>query len=89
MNRLIDDILHIVKEPLFTASGKEITFRPEPGLPRITTSSDALKQIMLNLIKNAAEGMGRGGSVEVRTAVVSRNPYESGTRQGDEIEIAC
>ena len=88
VNMLIRDILHIVKEPLFTALGKEITFRPETGLPRITTSSDALKQIMLNLLKNASEGMGSGGSVEVRTAVVSKNPYENSTRQEDEIEIA-
>jgi nitrogen-specific signal transduction histidine kinase/HD-like signal output (HDOD) protein len=87
VNGVIEDIIHIVKTSLFTASGTEITFRPEAMLPQISTSRDALKQILLNLLKNASEAMDHGGRVVVRTAIFSKKSHGSDVPQGDGIEI--
>jgi HD-like signal output (HDOD) protein/nitrogen-specific signal transduction histidine kinase len=87
VNGIIEDIIHIVKTPLFTASGTKITFRPEPMLPQIMTSRDSVKQILLNLLKNASEAMEHGGSVEVRTAIFTKKSYGSDVPRGDGIEI--
>ena len=87
VNGIIEDIVHIVKDPLFTSLGMDITFRPEVMLPRIMTSRDALKQILLNLLKNASEAMDAGGSVEVRTAIVSKKTHGTAVSPGDWVEI--
>lgn len=71
VNAVIKDIIHIVRVSLFAAGGMKITFLPDPMLPELKTSRDALKQIMINLLKNASEAMEQGGSVEVRTRLAS------------------
>lgn len=38
-----------------------------PGLPRIRASADQIKQVLLNLVLNAAEAMPEGGTVSVST----------------------
>ncbi|MFW2365233.1 MAG: HDOD domain-containing protein [Desulforhopalus sp.] len=71
VNAVIKNIIHIVRVSLFAASGLKITFLPDAMLPEIKTSRDAIKQIMINLLKNASEAMEEGGSVEVRTRLAT------------------
>jgi len=87
VNAVIEDILHIVKIPLFTELGMEISFRPETALPYIVTSADSLKQIMLNLLKNASEAMVKGDMVEIRTGIFNQTAREGDRSQGGGIEI--
>ncbi|MDR3632152.1 MAG: HDOD domain-containing protein [Desulfocapsaceae bacterium] len=87
VNGTIDDIIRMVKTSLFPATGPEIVFRPEAGLPQIMTSRDALKQIMLNLLKNAAEAMDSGGSVGVRTAMLLKGSRGNTVPARDGIEV--
>ena len=39
----------------------------EPGLPKVMASADQIKQVILNLVLNAAEAMGTGGLITVTT----------------------
>ena len=43
-------------------------FSPDPDLPLIRTSPDGIKQIIINLLKNASEAMGGGGRVTVASS---------------------
>lgn len=87
INAVIEDIIHIVRTPLFTEAGMEVSFQPALDLPQIMTSGDALKQIMLNLLKNAAEAMSRGDMVEVRTALLVKNNHGRDVPDGNGLEI--
>lgn len=88
VNAVIEDVIHLVRSPLLTAAGTIISFRPDAMLPKIMTSGDALKQILINLLKNASEAMADGGSMEVRTQVSSSRIGPGGeVLQPDCIEI--
>ncbi len=50
-------------------------------------SRDALKQVIINLLKNAAEAMTDGGDVTAITARVAKDQYKSGKPPADGIEI--
>jgi signal transduction histidine kinase/HD-like signal output (HDOD) protein len=88
VNAVIEDVIHLVRSPLLAAAGTIISFRPDAMLPKIMTSGDALKQILINLLKNASEAMADGGRVEVRTQVSSSRIGPGGeVMQPDCIEI--
>ncbi len=87
VNAVIEDIIHIFKAPLSTASGTVITFIPDGQLPKIMTSKDALKQIIINLLKNAAEAIDGGGNVAVRTGMFMDKPPDSDVHHSKQIEI--
>ena len=40
----------------------------EPGLPQVLISSDQLKQVLLNMVRNAEDAMPQGGELVIRTA---------------------
>ncbi|MCP4339146.1 MAG: HDOD domain-containing protein [Desulfobulbaceae bacterium] len=83
VNATIEDIIQLVKSAHFAAPGILISFLPDDTLPQITTSRDAIKQILINLIKNAAESMTNGGSV----AVMTRHSAEDMVAGTEGIEI--
>jgi signal transduction histidine kinase len=67
----INAILHSL-EPLLahTLQGKQVALRVmlEPGLPHVRMASDRLKQVLLNIIRNAEEAMPEGGRLVIQTA---------------------
>jgi signal transduction histidine kinase len=73
-------IIHSL-EPLLgpTLQGKQITLsvRLDPGLPRVRMASDHLKQVLLNMIRNAEEAMPGGGQLVIQT-----------TRQGESAQVS-
>jgi signal transduction histidine kinase len=75
----INAILHSL-EPLLahTLQGKQVALRVtlEPGLPRVRMASDRLKQVLLNIIRNAEEAMPGGGRLVIQT-----------TRQHDSVQV--
>lgn len=87
VNAVIGDIIHIFKAPLSAASGTVITFIPDSQLPKIMTSKDALKQIIINLLKNAAEAIVDGGNVVVKTGMLLNKPLDNEANQSKHIEI--
>lgn len=67
INVVIADIVRLVKSSFFTGSEVVLAFEPDSSLPQIKTSSDGVKQILINLIKNGYEAMADGGTVTIRT----------------------
>ena len=59
-------------EPLLAQNlwGKliELSMSLEPGLPRVRISSDHLKQVVLNMVRNAEDAMPDGGQLVIQTA---------------------
>lgn len=68
MNSLLSDLLSIFSKSVFYSSRLQVHFTPDPDLPAIMTDEGAIKQIVINLIKNAAEAMDDGGNVYVKTS---------------------
>jgi signal transduction histidine kinase len=85
VNAVINDIIQLVKSAHFVRSGMVISFMPDDALPWIQTSKDAIKQILINLLKNAAEAMNDGGRVTVTTRQPAGAPATG--REGIEIVV--
>lgn len=63
--QLVDELLLLYGETLFQARGiRTETNRPESALP-IACDRDSLKQILLNLWKNASEALGSGQQLRI------------------------
>ena len=62
----------------------------DPSLPDVLGNRDALIQILLNLVRNAAEAAGAGGTITLRTAYrhgFSVDPLDGGGRLALPIEV--
>jgi PAS domain S-box-containing protein len=65
----IQNTVALVADRARTA-GIEVAQEVAPGLPRVMGSSQQISQVLLNLLLNAFQAIGRGGRVVVRAAVV-------------------
>ena len=68
VNNIVSDIVQLVKSSFLSDAATEIIFSPDQDLPLIRTSPDGIKQIIINLLKNASEAMDGGGRVTVATS---------------------
>lgn len=66
INQLIARVLRIMRDQAAT-TGIELRITTDPSIPPIVTRSDRLRQVVLNLVKNACEALDSGGIVEVTT----------------------
>ena len=84
INPLIREILTLMK-PVFTDQKIEIQIDLDPHLPEFEFDPEQLKQVLLNLIKNAAEAMTAGGRLGIKTYTREQNVFIeiSDTGQGD------
>jgi two-component system sensor kinase FixL len=69
---LLDDVLH--KHVAAPGLANNVEFREEfePGLPPVVGNLDKLKQVFINLCKNAIEAMPDGGQLTVRAKRIDR-----------------
>lgn len=67
LNLLIKKAVKLMETSLFARKDLQISFIPGSGLGTVLTSADAVKQVLINLLKNAAEALAEGGRVIVRT----------------------
>jgi putative nucleotidyltransferase with HDIG domain len=65
INRLVGNVVRLFRESKFLPAGVEIVSKVSPSDCEVQGSSDTLKQILVNLIKNAVEAMPRGGRIEI------------------------
>jgi PAS domain S-box-containing protein len=66
LNALVEEAGGLVQKRL-RERGVQIANQLDPGLPRIRASADQLKQVLLNLMLNAADSMPNGGTITVAT----------------------
>lgn len=62
---ILHDLRALYGEALFGRKGIHFELRTSPNLPAAAISPDALKQVFLNLFKNAAEAIPEGGKLTV------------------------
>ena len=86
VNAAIEDIIQLVNASHSSTSGMVISFSPDNKLPYIVTSKDAIKQILINLLKNAVEAMDNGGTVTVTTRLPAEDMAAG--KEGIEIIVA-
>ena len=70
INSLLLDILKITRESLVRDSKVELQFDLERSLPMVLAEKDGLKQVFINIIKNAAEALEGGGNLQIQTRYV-------------------
>ena len=69
INRLIEDMARLMEKE---AQNKDIALirRYAPDLPVITSDPPLLRQVILNLLNNASQAIGRDGEITVTTALL-------------------
>jgi len=65
LNRLANNVVRLFRESKFLPAGVEIVARLSPQDCEIEGAADTLKQILVNLIKNAVEAMPKGGRIDI------------------------
>ncbi|MCA1828890.1 MAG: ATP-binding protein [Myxococcales bacterium] len=66
VNDVVRDLLEFVR-PELVAAGVQVEQRLSPELPRVLADVAQLRQLLLNLVRNAREAMPGGGSLRVST----------------------
>ena len=66
INELVEGILLVMEKQMRESNIKVETYFDET-LPEVMASTNQMRQVMLNLLKNAKEAMPKGGSLTVRT----------------------
>jgi nitrogen-specific signal transduction histidine kinase/HD-like signal output (HDOD) protein len=84
INALISDLVEFSRSTLFAAAGITLTTRLAETIPPLATDPDKVKQILLNLLKNAAEAMPNGGTV----TLISRDNVNQNGQPHAEIVVA-
>jgi|WetSurMetagenome_2_1015567.scaffolds.fasta_scaffold48036_1 putative nucleotidyltransferase with HDIG domain len=82
INSLLRDLAKIIEKS--SSTGNRILFHLDldPSLPGIVTDRNGLKQVLINLLKNAIEAMKLGGNLYVRTRhIVSKDLAEPAGKQ--------
>lgn len=65
MNRVINEIVRLFRESKYLPSGVKITSRLVDRPCEVGGAPETLKQILVNLIKNAVEALPQGGHIEI------------------------
>jgi signal transduction histidine kinase len=66
INQVLEELLALLRGQLFRRK-IEISFELGDNLPDVSVSTDQMRQVFLNLIKNAEDAMPDGGKLTIRT----------------------
>lgn len=67
LNALFSSVIEIVGKTILLPRGIDVAFKPDVDLPLVKTCKNGIKQILINLLKNAGEAMTNGGRIDVIT----------------------
>jgi len=70
INQLCTGILEVLKKSILLPRQIQVAIHVDPGIPNIKTDGNGLKQVIINLIKNAAEAMEKGGKIDIQTRLL-------------------
>jgi len=73
INQVCKNILDLLKKSILLPRQIEASIDIDPEIPRIKTDLNGLKQVLINLVKNAAEAMDKGGKINVVTRFLSES----------------
>lgn len=76
INELLSDLVKITRESLMSDFKINVQFKLEPSLPTIFSEKDGLKQVFINLVKNAVEAMPQGGNLYIQTRHISNTLHD-------------
>jgi HD-like signal output (HDOD) protein/signal transduction histidine kinase len=65
VGKVVDDVLRLFRATDFVPASVQIVVRMQEEPAEIDGDADLLKQILVNLIKNAVEALGDGGKIEI------------------------
>jgi signal transduction histidine kinase len=65
INRVVNNVVRLFRDSKFLPLGVEIVAQELDEPCEIEGSADTLKQILVNLVKNAVEAMPKGGTIEI------------------------
>jgi signal transduction histidine kinase len=68
VNSVVGDLLTLYGESLFSSRGITLETRLDAEQPCVLGDKDGLKQVLVNLLKNASEALESGGRIEVETS---------------------
>jgi nitrogen-specific signal transduction histidine kinase len=81
INALINDLIKLTAESLMQKKKVALQVDLDPALPKLMSEKDSLKQILINLMKNASEAMTKGGNLYLKTLHRGR-PLEGHQNRG-------
>lgn len=70
INQLCTGIIEILKKSILLPRQIQASIRMDSAIPSIKTDRNGLKQVIINLVKNAAEAMENGGKIELQTRLL-------------------
>jgi signal transduction histidine kinase len=70
INQLCTGIIEILKKSILLPRQIQASIRLDSAIPSIKTDRNGLKQVIINLVKNAAEAMESGGKIELQTRLL-------------------
>ncbi|MEO8119437.1 MAG: HAMP domain-containing sensor histidine kinase, partial [Rhodoferax sp.] len=73
INRVVNDLVRLFRESKFLPPSVQIIARMPDQACEIDGSADILKQILVNLIKNAVEALPKGGQIEINNGRIHRD----------------
>ncbi len=76
LNHLVEETLLLIEKQLIT-NGITIERALAPVLPPVLGDSNALQQVVLNLLTNARDALAGGGKIAVETSVIPGRPVEA------------
>lgn len=83
VNELVKETLLLLK-PVFAEKSVHVVFQPEEPLPSLNAHSGSLQRVLINLLNNAVDSLGREGSITIATYIAQATEQH---RSGIIIEI--
>ena len=67
LNEVVRDLSRVLDDALCRPRGIRLCLDLAPDIPPLKDGGDPIRQVLLNLVRNAAEAMGAGGTITVTT----------------------
>jgi HD-like signal output (HDOD) protein/signal transduction histidine kinase len=85
VNRLILDLVKISRESIWKKAKVQVHLNLDADIPGVASEKNRLKQVLINLIKNAVEAMPDGGNIFIETLLLPRkHALEGAEHEGAE-----